>query len=87
MLHASGKFVSTILDFLSIEYLSDDENKRLMNFHTLVLKLFKADSDEVKTEVTAQLDDMIPNVKSFAANFKKIGKNKEEGNADGDKEN
>lgn len=79
MLHASGKFVSSILDFLALGFLTDDENLQLMKFHELVMQHFKADSDEVKTEVTLKLDEMIPKVKDLAANFKKpIGKNKEE---------
>lgn len=74
MLHASGKFVSSILDFLALGYLKDDESALLMKFHELVLKLFKADSDEAKTEATNLLDEMIPKAKDMAANFKKIKK-------------
>ena len=83
MLHASGKFVSSIMDFLANGFLSDEENLQLMRFHELVLMLFKADSDEVKTEVTGKLDELIPKVKDMAANFKKIGKSKD---GEGDKE-
>lgn len=84
MLHASGKFVSLILDFLAIGYLSDDEHMQLLKFHELVLMLFKADSDDVKTDVTSKLDGMIPKVKEMAANFKKVSKNKD--GADNDRE-
>jgi hypothetical protein len=77
MLHASGKFVSSILEFLANGFLSDDENMMLLKFHELVLMLFKADSDDVKAEVTGKLDELIPKIKDLAANFKKIGKNKE----------
>lgn len=65
-------------------FLSDEEIAQLMKFHELVLMLFKADSDEVKTEVTAQLDVLIPKVKDLAANFKKIAKAKDA--ADGDRD-
>lgn len=84
MLHASGKFVSSILEYLANGFLSDDENMQLIKFHELVLMLFKADSDEVKADVTRKLDEMIPKIKDMAANFKKIGKNKD--GAEGDRE-
>lgn len=84
MLHASGKFVSSIMDFLALSFLSDDENLQLMKFHELVLTLFKADSDDVKVEVTGKLDELIPKIKDMAANFKKIGKSKD--GAEGDRE-
>jgi E3 UFM1-protein ligase 1 len=79
MLHASGKFVSSILDFLALGYLSDEENLQLMKFHEHVMHHFKAESEDVKAEVTLKLDELIPKVKDLAANFKKpMGKNKEE---------
>lgn len=84
MLHASGKFVSSIMDFLAMSFLSDEENLQLMKFHELVLTLFRADSDEVKADVTSKLDELIPKIKDMAANFKKIGKSKE--GAEGDRE-
>lgn len=84
MLHASGKFVSSILEYLANGFLSDEENMQLIKFHELVLMLFKADSDEVKADVTRKLDEMIPKIKDMAANFKKIGKNKD--GAEGDRE-
>ena len=83
MLHASGKFVSSIMEFLANGFLSDDENRQVMKFHELVLMLFKADSDETKTELTLKLDEIIPKIKDLAANFKKISKAKD-GDADRD---
>ena len=83
MLHASGKFVSSIMEFLANGFLSDDENRQVMKFHELVLMLFKADSDETKTELTLKLDESIPKIKDLAANFKKIPKAKD-GDADRD---
>jgi E3 UFM1-protein ligase 1 len=80
MLHASGKFVSSIMEYLAGGFLSDEENLQLLRFHELVLMLFKADSEEVKTEVTGKLDELIPKVKDMAANFKKLAK--KEGDAD-----
>lgn len=74
MLHASGKFVSTILDFLGAGYLSDDESILLVKFHDLVLQHFKADSDETKAEINTKLDEIIPKAKDMAANYKKISK-------------
>lgn len=84
MLHASGKFVSSIMDFLALSFLSDEENLQLIKFHDLVLAIFKADSDEVKAEVTSKLDELIPKIKDLAANFKKIAKSKE--GVEGDRE-
>lgn len=77
MLHASGKFVSTILDFLANGYLSDDDNMLLRKLHDLVLQHFKADSDETKSEIFGKMDEIIPKVKDTAANYKKNGKNNE----------
>lgn len=74
MLHASGKFVSSILDFLSLGHLSDDESALLLKFHELVLAHFKADSEEIKKEVIDKLDEVIPKAKDMAANFKKVKK-------------
>ena len=78
MIHASGKFVSTILEFLANGYLSSDEtNMFLRKFHDHVLQHFKADSDEMKNEIMSKLDEEIPKAKEIAANYKKIGKNNE----------
>lgn len=74
MLHASGKFVSTILDFLANGYLTDEDNMMLRKFHDLVLQHFKADSEESKAEVMSKLDEIIPKAKDMAANYKRIGK-------------
>lgn len=71
MLHASGKFVSTILDFFSTEFINESDKMQLSKFHELVLQLFKADNDETKAKVTRELDELIPKVKDLAANFKK----------------
>ncbi|CRK97918.1 CLUMA_CG011293, isoform A [Clunio marinus] len=78
MLHASGKFVSSILDFLALGILSDDDNIQLMKFHEFVLMLFRAENDEMKAELNVKLDEMIPKIKDMAANFKKISKNKDD---------
>jgi hypothetical protein len=75
MLHASGKFVSTILDFLANGYLSDEDHILLRKFHDLVLQHFKADNDEARAEIITKLDEVIPKAKDMAANYKKIGKN------------
>lgn len=77
MLHASGKFVSSILEFLANGFLTDEENMQLIRFHELVLMHYRAGSEEVKAEVTIKLDEIIPKVKDMAANFKKISKNKD----------
>ncbi|KAG5681828.1 hypothetical protein PVAND_011236 [Polypedilum vanderplanki] len=74
MLHASGKFVLTILEFLGNGYLSDEDYSLLMKFHELVLKHFKSDSEETRNEINSKLDEIIPKAKDMAANYKKIGK-------------
>ena len=84
MLHASGKFVSSIMDFLAIEHLSEEDHRQLVKFHELVLLLFKAEAEEAKIELTTKLDELMPKIKDLAANFKKTGKGKETG--DGDRE-
>lgn len=77
MLHASGKFVSSILDFIGNEFVNENDKVQLNKFHELVLMLFKADSDDAKAEVNRELDDLIPKVKDLAANFKKSSAKKE----------
>lgn len=74
MVHASGKFVSSILDFLNVGHLSDEESVLLMKFHDLVLQHFKADSEDTKKEINDKLDEVIPKAKDMAANFKKVKK-------------
>lgn len=77
MLHASGKFVSSILDYLSMGHLSDESSTLLLKFHELVLLHFKAVSEESKKEIIDKLDEIIPKAKDMAANFKKIKKDDE----------
>lgn len=77
MLHASGKFVASILDFLALGYLKDEESALLIKFHELVIKHYKAETDEAKAEIVNQLDQIIPKAKDMAANFKKIKKDDE----------
>lgn len=71
------------MEFLANGFLSEEENLQLLKFHELVLMLFKADSDDVKADVTRQLDELIPKIKELSANFKKVTK-KEAG--DGERE-
>lgn len=77
MLHASGKFVSSILDFIGNEFVIESDKVQLNKFHELVLMLFKADSDDAKAEINRELDELIPKVKDLAANFKKSAAKKE----------
>lgn len=73
MLHASGKFVSSILSFLQ-PALSPDQSAALTEFHDLVLKLLTAapESDETKL-ITEQLHKKMENIKTIASTYKKIG--------------
>lgn len=73
MLHASGKFVSSILGFLHVS-LSHEQNELLRNYHDLVLKLLTAtaDTEEMK-QVTTELDAQIDAVKAIAISYRKPG--------------
>lgn len=78
MLHASGRHVSAILSFLQT-VLTAEDSKAFNNYHDLVLKLLSAEnanSEEGKAnaeEITKQLGELTPVVKSIATNFKKAG--------------
>lgn len=74
MLHASGKFVSSILSFLQPS-LTSEQSGILNNFHDLVLKLLtttSSDSDETKA-ISDELQAKMGKVKSIASTFKKPG--------------
>ncbi|XP_052865951.1 E3 UFM1-protein ligase 1 homolog [Anopheles cruzii] len=77
MLHASGRHVSAILNFLQPS-LSVEHSKMFNTYHDLVLKLLSTESatDQGKANVeviTKQLEEMTPLVKDIAHNFKKSG--------------
>ncbi|XP_052895076.1 E3 UFM1-protein ligase 1 homolog [Anopheles moucheti] len=78
MLHASGRHVSSILSFLQT-VLTADDSKVFTNYHDLVLKLLSTESvttEEAKSnaeDITKQLSEQTPIVKSIAGNFKKAG--------------
>ncbi|XP_050077046.1 E3 UFM1-protein ligase 1 homolog [Anopheles maculipalpis] len=78
MLHASGRHVSAILSFLQT-VLTAEDSKTFNNYHDLVLKLLSTEnvnSEEGKAnaeEITKQLGELTPVVKSIATNFKKAG--------------
>lgn len=73
MLHASGKFVSSILSFLQ-PYLSPDQSAALTQFHDLVLKLLTAspESDDTK-HISEELQEKMEKIKSIASTYKKSG--------------
>lgn len=73
ILHASGKFVSSILSFLQPS-LNQEQSNTLKEYHDLVLKLLtsKPDSGESK-HVTEQLESKLDNIKSIATTYKKPG--------------
>ncbi|XP_053665378.1 E3 UFM1-protein ligase 1 homolog [Anopheles marshallii] len=78
MLHASGRHVSAVLSFLQT-VLTAEDSKVFTNYHDLVLKLLStesANSEEAKSnaeDITKQLGELTPIVKSIAGNFKKAG--------------
>lgn len=74
MLHASGKFVSSILSHLQPS-LSAEQSAVLTSFHDAVLKLLtttSSESDEAKA-VPEELYAKMGEVKAIASNFKKSG--------------
>lgn len=73
MLHASGKFVSSILSFLQPS-LTSEQSSALTDFHDLVLKLLTApsESDDSKA-LSNELLKKMENIKSIASTYKKTG--------------
>lgn len=73
MLHASGKFVSSILSFLQPS-LSPEQSAALTEFHDLVLKLLTSptetdDTNLISEELRAKMDK----IKTIASTYKKSG--------------
>lgn len=73
MIHASGKFVSSILSFLQPS-LTQEQSTALAQYHDSVLKLLTAssDSEEVKI-ISEELQNKMENIKTIARTFKKAG--------------
>lgn len=69
ILHASGRHVSGILTYLRGQ-LNDEQNKILMEYHDLVLKILNSDQVD---EVHLELERLTGNVKEIAQTFKKAG--------------
>lgn len=73
MLHASGKFVSSILSFLQPS-LSPDQSAALTDFHDSVLKLLTAAPDSEDTAlISEELQKKVEKIKTIASAYKKIG--------------
>ncbi|KAG8228820.1 hypothetical protein J437_LFUL008316 [Ladona fulva] len=84
ILHASGKFVPTILSYLR-PHLPNDINQSLQSYHDLVLKLLTMNSSaqseeteilENRTEVVQALLEGLPGIKDITCNFKKLSSDK-----------
>lgn len=73
MLHASGKFVSSILSFLQPS-LNREQSNLLRDYHDMVLKLLitAPDTDEIK-QLSQELDAKLDAVKAIATAYKKPG--------------
>ncbi|RZF37966.1 hypothetical protein LSTR_LSTR005466 [Laodelphax striatellus] len=71
MLHASGRFVSTVLQFLR-SHLSEDDYQVLQKFHDMVLKLLtlKEEDNQIE-EIEKALRENMTAVKNIANNYKK----------------
>lgn len=73
MLHASGKFVSSILSFLQ-PFLSPEQSAALTDFHDMVLKLLTAAPDsEVTQLISEDLQKKMEKIKTIASTYKKVG--------------
>lgn len=73
MLHASGKFVSSILIFLQPS-LSPEQSAALTQFHDLVLRLLTTspESDDTKL-ISEELLAKMDKIKAIASTYKKSG--------------
>lgn len=73
MLHASGKFVSSILSYLQ-PTLSSEQSAALTDFHDSVLKLLTTlpESDDTKL-ISAELQEKMEKIKTIASTYKKVG--------------
>lgn len=78
MLHASGRHIAAILQFLQ-SYLQQEESQRLTQYHDLVLKVLtvsKGESEEGEANeeakaVLQQLEELTPKIKEIATGFKR----------------
>ncbi|KAG8269079.1 E3 UFM1-protein ligase 1 [Homalodisca vitripennis] len=71
MLQASGRFVSSILQFLA-PHLSQEIYDKLQKYHDSVLKLLKVGDDvEEKNQIIKVLQEDMNSVKDIALNYKK----------------
>ncbi|KAK6620691.1 hypothetical protein RUM43_010986 [Polyplax serrata] len=70
MLHASGRFVSTILPFLEPN-LPADQYSALKRYHDLVLKLLTTSNSNEKSETQTSLEEEMASIKEIAVTFKK----------------
>lgn len=73
MLHASGKFVSSILSFLQPS-LAAEQSSALTEFHDSVLRLLTTspDSDDTK-KISEELQEKMEKIKAIASTYKKVG--------------
>lgn len=73
MLHASGKFVSSILSFLQPS-LTSEQSEALTEFHDSVLRLLTASSESDDSKALSdELQKKMENIKSIASTYKKTG--------------
>lgn len=74
MLHASGKYVSSILSFLQ-PHLNAEQSQILKEYHDFVLKhLTSTDPDsEQHQAVVGELSEKLANIKKIARTYKKPG--------------
>lgn len=73
MIHASGKFVSSILNFLQ-PFLTTEQSRAFSQYHGLVLKLLTASSDSLESKIISEeLLNKMDNIKAIARTYKKPG--------------
>ena len=74
MLHASGKFVPSLVSQISDQLESPEDGEVLKKYQALVIDKMhlKAEDDEDKlSDIQKQLEELTPKVKLVAANVKK----------------
>lgn len=75
ILHASGRFVSSILQFLA-PHLSPEVNESLHKYHDLVLRLLTVgENEDERAEIVNALKEDMEKIKDIATNFKKNSTN------------
>ena len=72
MLHASGKFVPSLVSQISDQLESPEDGEVLKKYQALVIdKMHLKDDEDKLSDIQKQLEELTPKVKLVAANVKK----------------